>query len=558
MLHFPRWKTFSILAAILVAVILALPNVLPKTTQDQLRPYGLRPVTLGLDLQGGSNVLLEVDRKDLRERLAQQLSSDIRGTLREAKIGYSGLNRFDNGVRVRVTKPEDAERANTEFKKLLIPLDTGLFGSGVQTALFELALQDQQFTFSFSGPGLDAKIATAIAQSLKIVENRINALGTSEPVIQQQGKDRIAVQLPGVQNPDQIKDIIGRTAKLTFQLVCESQASAQGQNPPSECQALPLKEDVDALIAKKKASGDSKLTATGKEIEALPNKMWVQTSSRATVDGADLVDARGAFDQQNQPVVSFRFNTRGAERFAKLTRDNVNKPFAIILDDIIVSAPNINEPILGGTGQISGNFTVQETNDLAIVLRSGALPAKLTIVEERTVGPSLGSDSIRAGLLASIIGLAGVLVFMIVAYGLFGIFANLALLVNLLTLIALMSFFGFTLTLPGIAGIVLTMGMAVDSNVLIYERIREEWRNGRTALNAIETGFKAALGTIWDANLTTLIAALALFGVGSGPIRGFAVTLFIGIVTTMFTAFTLTQLIVSVWVKMRRPKEVPL
>jgi protein-export membrane protein SecD len=286
--------------------------------------------------------------------------------------------------------------------------------------------------------------------------------------------------------------------------------------------------------------------------------LWVQTSSRATVDGADLVDARPAFDQQNQPVVSFRFNTKGAERFARLTRENVGKPFAIVLDDEVVSYPRINEPILGGSGQISGNFTTQESTDLAIVLRSGALPAKLTIVEERTVGPSLGSDSIRAGLIASLIGLVAVLAFMIIGYGLFGIFANIALLANLMTLIALMSFFGFTLTLPGIAGIVLTMGMAVDSNVLIYERIREEWRNGRTALNAIETGFKAALGTIWDANLTTLFAAVALFGVGSGPIRGFAVTLFIGIVTTMFTAFTLTQLIVSVWVKVKRPKEVPL
>jgi protein-export membrane protein SecD len=256
--------------------------------------------------------------------------------------------------------------------------------------------------------------------------------------------------------------------------------------------------------------------------------------------------------------VSFRFNTRGAERFAKLTRDNVGRPFAIVLDEKVVSYPNINEPILGGSGQISGNFTVQETNDLAVVLRSGALPAKLTIVEERTVGPSLGSDSIRAGLIASMIGLVLVLAFMIFGYGLFGIFANVALLINLLGLIALMSFFGFTLTLPGIAGIVLTMGMAVDSNVLIYERIREEWRNGRSAMSAIETGFKAALGTIWDANLTTLVAALALFGVGSGPIRGFAVTLFIGIVTTMLTAFALTQFIVAIWVKYKRPREVPL
>lgn len=533
MLHITRWKTLSILAAVLLAVILALPNVLPGDLQAKFREWNLRPVTLGLDLQGGSNVLLEVDRPDLLDKLSRQLSSDVRNTMRDAKIGYSGLTRADNQVRVRVTKPEDADKAETELRKLLNPLESGMFGAGGAVNLFDLARDGQQFTFSFSPAGLDAKIALAVSQSLRIVENRVNALGTSEPVIQQQGKERIVVQLPGIQNPDQVKDVIGRTAKLTFQLLCEAQPQSEGQNPPPECQSFPLKDEP-------------------------ARNLWVQSSSRATVDGGDLVDARGAFDQNNNPVVSFRFNTKGAERFAKLTRDNVGKPFAIILDEKVVSYPNINEPILGGSGQISGNFTVQETNDLAVVLRSGALPAKLTIVEERTVGPSLGSDSIRAGLIASLIGLVLVLAFMIFGYGLFGIFANVALLVNLLALIALMSFFGFTLTLPGIAGIVLTMGMAVDSNVLIYERIREEWRNGRSALSAIETGFKAALGTIWDANLTTLVAALALFGVGSGPIRGFAVTLFIGIVTTMFTAFTLTQLIVAIWVKYKRPREVPL
>lgn len=533
MLNFPRWRVIAILAAILLAALLAIPNIVSPVWQEKLRAWNLHPITLGLDLQGGSNVLLEVDRADLVDKLTRQLASDVRSTMRDAKIGYSGLTRSGDTVRVRVSKPEDADKADAELKKLLNPLESGLFGAGNQVNLFDLSRDGQQFAFTISPKGLDAKIALAVSQSLRIVENRVNALGTAEPVIQQQGKDRIVVQLPGVQNPDQVKSVIGRTAKLTFQLVCEAQPTGQGQNPPQDCAAVPLKDD--------------------------PNRdLWVQTSSRATVDGADLVDARGSFDQNNRPVVSFRFNTKGAERFAKLTRDNVGRPFAIILDDKVVSSPVINEPILGGSGQISGNFTPQETNDLAVVLRSGALPAKLTIVEERTVGPSLGSDSIRAGLIASAIGLVLVLIFMVVGYGLFGIFANIALLVNLLSIIALMSFFGFTLTLPGIAGIVLTMGMAVDSNVLIYERIREEWRNGRSALSAIETGFKAALGTIWDANLTTLVAALALFGVGSGPIRGFAVTLFIGILTTMFTAFTLTQLIVATWVKWKRPKEVPL
>ena len=533
MLHFARWKTFSILGALLVALILALPNVLPAEMQATLRPYSLRPVTLGLDLQGGSNILLEIDRNDLKTRLTDQMSGDIRSTLREARIGYSGLNRFENGVRVRISKPEDMAKAGEELRKLLQPVDAGLFGATAPVNLFDITEADQQFTFTFNDAGIDGRIASAVTQSIKIVEKRVNPDGIVEATIQQQGKDRIVVQLPGLQDSQEVKRRLDQTAKLTFQLLCEAQSTGEGQNPPPECKSLVLKEDRT-------------------------QNLWVQTSSRATVDGADLVDARPAFDQQNQPVVSFRFNTKGAERFARLTRENVGKPFAIVLDDEVVSYPRINEPILGGSGQISGNFTTQESTDLAIVLRSGALPAKLTIVEERTVGPSLGSDSIRAGLIASIIGLVAVLVFMVIGYGLFGIFANIALLANLMTLIALMSFFGFTLTLPGIAGIVLTMGMAVDSNVLIYERIREEWRNGRTALNAIETGFKAALGTIWDANLTTLFAAVALFGVGSGPIRGFAVTLFIGIVTTMFTAFTLTQLIVSVWVKVKRPKEVPL
>lgn len=538
MLHFARWKSLLILAAVLLAALLALPNILSPAWQETLKAYGLRPMTLGLDLQGGSNVLMEIDRADLRDKIGKQVASDVRAALREAKIGYSGINRSDAGVTVRITKPEDVDRALAELQKIVTPIDTGLFGVTATANLMDLSADGQQFTLAYSEAGINAKVAQAIAQSLKIVERRVNPDGTFEPVIQQQGQDRIVIQLPGIQNPDEVKRLLGQTAKLTFQLVCNEQPSAAGQSPPAECAELAVKPDP--------------------RLPAELPIMWVQTSSRATVDGADLVDARPAFDQSNQPVVSFRFNTRGAERFGKLTADNVNRRFAIILDDVVQSAPNINEPILGGSGQISGNFTTPETNELAIVLRSGALPAKLTIVEERTVGPSLGSDSIRAGVFASLIGLIGVLIFMVITYGLFGIFANIALLANLLALIALMSFLGFTLTLPGIAGIVLTMGMAVDSNVLIYERIREEWRNGRTALNAIETGFKAALGTIWDANLTTLFAALALFGVGSGPIRGFAVTLFIGIITTMFTAFTLTQLIVSIWVKRTRPKEVPL
>ena len=534
MLHFSKWKVLGILLAVLVSIVVALPNVLPPNLQEKLRAYNLKPMTLGLDLQGGVNILLEIDRDDLKKRLTEQMVGDIRSTLREAKIGYNGINRSPEGVRVRITKPGDMDRALTDLRKLAQPVDSGgMFGAASPAALFDVVVQDQQVTFAFNEKGIDTKIQQAVSQSIKIVEKRVNPDGVVEATIQQQGKDRIVVQLPGVQDSQEVKSRLDRTAKLTFQLLCEAQPTSAGQNPPPECKAVPVKDE--------------------------PNQqLWVQTSSRATVDGADLTDARGAFDQNNRPVVSFRFNAKGADRFGRLTRDNVGRPFAIILDDLVMSYPRINEPILGGSGQISGNFTVEETNNLAVVLRSGALPAKLTIVEERTVGPSLGSDSINAGFNASIIGLILVMVFMVIAYGLFGLFANLALLVNLVMLIAVMSFFGFTMTLPGIAGIVLTMGMAVDSNVIIFERMREEWRNGRSALSSIETGFKSAFGTIFDSNFTALIAAVVLFGVGSGPVKGFAITHVIGILTTVFTAYTVTRFIVSVWVGWAKPKEVPL
>jgi protein-export membrane protein SecD len=552
-LHYERWKIIAVCVSVLIAAILCIPNILPRAQQEVLANYGLRPMTLGLDLQGGSNVLLEVDRKDLVEQLKLQLTSDMRGVLREARIAYSGIQRTTNGVSVNISKPEDMAKANEQLQTLLQPQQGGMLSGGAQVNLFTLETLASGYALNISDGGLEARIARAIQQSLRIIENRVNALGTTEPVIQQQGVDRIAVQLPGVQDPDKVKDLIGQTAKLTFQLLCEDQPGGAAQLPPPECRAYPLKEDVDRVLGAKA----DKSPLTEQELDKLP-KLWVQTSSRATVDGADLNDAQPAFDQNNRPVVTFRFNQRGSLRFGKLTSENVNKPFAIILDNVVQSYPVINEPILGGTGQISGQFSTEETANLAIVLRSGALPAKLTIVEERTVGPSLGADSVRAGFIASLIGLVGVMAFMFVPYGFFGLVANMALLANLLLLIAAMSFFGFTLTLPGIAGILLTLGMAVDSNVLIYERIREEWRNGRTALSSIETGFKAALGTVLDANVTTLIAAVVLFGIGSGPVRGFAVTLAIGIFTTMFTAFTITRMIVALWVKRSRPKEINL
>lgn len=556
MLHFSRWKVTAILAAVLLAVVFALPNIMSPSQQEAVARFGMRPMTLGLDLQGGSNLLLEVDRKDMMAQLQQQLASDIRAGLRSAKIGYGGIQRVGTGVSVTITKPEDYTAARDELQKLVQPVSGGLFGGGQQTSLYVMKQDNGTFSFEVQDTGLQAKIAAALKQVIEIVKKRVDASGTTEAVVQQQGSDRIVLQLPGIGDPQKVLALVGKTGALKFQLVCADQPSASNQRPPLDCQSYPRKEDVDALIKAKAAKGDT-TEPTADELAKLP-QLWVQTGSRATVDGADLTDAQPSFDQNNRAVVTFRFNQKGAVRFGKLTAENVNKPFAIVLDGVVQSAPVINEPILGGSGQISGQFTTDETANLAVVLRSGALPAKLVVVEQRTVGPSLGSDSIRAGLIASVVGLALVVVFMVIAYGLFGIFANIALLINLVMLIAIMSFMGFTLTLPGIAGIVLTMGMAVDSNVIIFERQREEWRNGRSAISSIETGFKTAFGTILDSNFTALIAAIVLLGVGSGPVRGFAIAHAIGILTTIFTAYTVTRLIVATWMRWAKPKEVPL
>ena len=535
MLHFPRWKSFLIIGSVVLGVILALPNAFPLSVRQNIPVLrDLTPMVLGLDLQGGSHLLLEVDRTDLENQLAKQLIGDIRQTLREQKIRYAGLGRAGDGVVVRITEPADRDRAYTELQKLSQPVTTGLFGNGMMAREFDVSRENEIVHFRFTPGGLEAKITRAIQQSLEILGRRINASGMTEPTVQRQGADRILIQVPGLQDPGRLKQLLGQTARLQFRLLCDAQPEAQGQRPPPDCEEVSMRDNSE-------------------------QKMWVQTASSATVEGEDLTDAQPTFDSRtNEPVVSFRFNQKGALRFGRLTQENVGRPFAIVLDNLVVSAPVINEPILGGTGQISGRFTSQESTDLAIVLRSGALPAKLTTVEERSVGPSLGSDSIRAGIVASIIGLILVVVFMIVTYGLFGIFANLALIVNLALLLGILSVMQATLTLPGIAGIVLTMGMAVDSNVLVFERIREEWLSGRSLLSSIEAGFTKAFGTIIDANVSALLACLVLFSLGSGPIRGFAITLALGIFTTVYTAYTVTRYIVALWIRYRRPKEVPL
>ena len=417
------------------------------------------------------------------------------------------------------------------LRELSAPLGGFLSGTGQR----DIEVTDAGgglITLTVTPGGITQRIRQAVDQSIEIVRRRVDDLGTVEPLIQRQGDDRILVQVPGLQDPSRLKSLLGKTAKLTFRLVdltMTPQQAVEGRPPP----------ESDVLFSR--------------------DKVPYVIERRVMVSGEDLVDAQPGFDQRSrEPIVTFRFNNAGGRRFAQVTQENVGKPFAIVLDNEVISAPTIREPILGGSGQISGNFTVQQANDLSILLRAGALPAPLTIIEERTVGPGLGQDSINAGINAAYFGTALVIVFMIVTYGLFGLFANLAVAVNVGMILGILSFIGATLTLPGIAGIVLTVGIAVDSNVLIYERIREELRSGRTPISAIDAGFSRALATILDSNITTFIAAAVLFFIGTGSVRGFAVTLGVGILTTLFTAFTLTRLIVATWVRWWRPQTVPI
>ena len=534
MLYFSRWKTISIWAVVLLGVILSLPNILPQSTLDALPRWAPKsPMTLGLDLQGGSHILLAVDQNDLIAERLQATRDDIRTTLRDARIGYTGLTGTDRTVQVRISEANDVEKAKTALANLIAPVASNFFGG---SAITELSLEEPEqglLRYTLTDDGIDYRMRNAVTQSIEVISRRVNELGTTEPIIQRQGADRILVQVPGLQDPQRLKDILGQTAKLTFQMVDVTMSPQEALNgrPPAGSTVMYSTDDppVPYLI-----------------------------ENRVIVSGENLVDAQATFDQRtSEPVVSFRFDAKGAARFGQATQQNVGRPFAIILDSEVISAPRINEPILGGSGQISGNFTPESANDLAVLLRAGALPADLTIVEERTVGPSLGADSIDAGKLASVI--AGILVvgFMIVAYGTLGVIANIALAANVVLIIAILSVLGATLTMPGIAGIILTVGMAVDSNVIIYERVREERRLGRSLVQSLDSGFSRALSTIVDANFTTFIAAVILFFLGSGPVRGFAVTLAIGIITTVFTAFTLTRWLIAFWLRRTKPKELP-
>ena len=527
MLRFSSWKVALVLGICLLGLVYSLPNLFPRAQMERM-PNWLphEQINLGLDLQGGSHLLLEVDLGAVIKERLESLVDDVRGTLRSERIGYRGLGVRGDAVTLTLTDPASAPRA----LEVLEQLDQG----GVSRELM----------FTQAGDRIEIRLAesvaeelqsSAVAQSLEIVRRRIDEVGTREPTIQRQGENRILVQVPGEKDPDSIKRLLGQTAKLTFHLIdldTSAEQALAGNLPPGS-ELLPSEEND--------GSGQAAQYVVRKRVE---------------VSGESLVDAQPTY-YQNQPVVSFRFDSAGGRKFGNVTRDHVGELLAIVLDGKVISAPRIDEPILGGSGIIRGSFTVQEANELAVLLRAGALPAPLEIVEERTVGPDLGANSIEAGKWASIIGLVLVALAMALYYGLFGVFACLALLVNLVLIVAALSLLQATLTLPGIAGIVLTMGMAVDANVLIFERIREEVRVGRPPMSAIDAGYREAMRTIIDANLTTLIAAVLLYAFGSGPVRGFAVTLGIGIITSMFTAITFTRLLMATWFRRTRPAMLP-
>lgn len=533
MLYFSRWKAVAIVLAALIVCLFAVPNFFPESTVKSWPKWAQRHIVLGLDLQGGSHMLLEVDAGAVRKEQIDQIRDDVRRTLRDARIGYTGLATRGNAIEVRVRDNENFANALAKLRELSQPLG-GILGTTGQRSIDITDLGNSTIRLAPTDPAINERIRQSVDQSIQIVERRVNELGTVEPLIQRQGLDRILVQVPGLQDPTRLKELLGKTAKLEFRMVDQSispEQAQQGRVPP-----------------------ESELLMSSQE----PKSPYV-IEKRVLVSGGELVDAQPGFDQRSgEPIVSFRFNTSGARKFAQATQENVGRPFAIILDNEVISAPVIREPIIGGSGQISGGFTVQQANDLAILLRAGALPAPLNILEERTVGPGLGQDSIDAGTLASYVGSLAVIIFMLLTYRLFGLFANIAVAINVAMIFGILSLLNATLTLPGIAGIVLTVGIAVDSNVLIYERIREEIQNGRTAISAIDAGFNRALATILDSNITTFIAAAVLFYIGTGPVRGFAVTLGIGILTTVFTAFTVTRLIVAWWVRWRRPQHVPI
>ncbi|MDD2326122.1 MAG: protein translocase subunit SecD [Alphaproteobacteria bacterium] len=522
MLYIERWKANLIVVICVLGLLYALPNVLGAETVAWMQKHlpsfmPTQTVNLGLDLRGGSHLLLEVDVKEVIGEQMQGLLEQTRTDLRKEKVGYTDLALRDEGLTFKLTDTANSDKA----REVLLQSDPKL----------SIAETNGVFTVKMKEEQILARESAAMEQSIEIVRRRIDETGTREPSIQKQGDARILVQLPGLDDPGRIKKLLGQTAKLSFRLVDESASADPQGRLPVGTERLPSAEEA--------------------------GRSWV-VQKRVMVSGDTLEDAQLSFDNGGAPCVSFRFAAQGARRFGDATAANVGRLFAIVLDGKVISAPVIREPIFGGSGIISGHFTTESAHDLALLLRAGALPAPIKVIEERTIGPGLGADSIKAGTYACIVGMVLVMISVVVCYGLFGIFANIALLINMALIFAALSFLQATLTLPGIAGIVLTIGMAVDANVLIFERMREESRLGRAVIPALDAGYKRALSSIMDANITTLIAAFLLFTFGSGTIKGFAVTLSIGIITSIFSAVMVSHLIIVWWTQIKKPKELPI
>lgn len=514
MTHIPLWKRILAITIVTLSFLFAVPSFLSKeqrATMESLVPswFPTQAVSLGLDLQGGSYMLLEADIPSVVKQNIEDAITSIRTELAKEKIVTKSLTATADGVSLELTSAADVAAA----RKIIREANTA----------FTLADDGAVVTAKFDEKALKTIQDQTMAQSIEIVSRRVNESGTKEPIIQRQGENRILVQLPGINDPEHVKKLLGKTAKLTFHLVSMTGEGIGVRN-------VPMRDKPDQMLP---------------------------INRRPLLTGDMLVNAQPSF-QENAPVVSFKLNAVGARRFCAVTSENVGKPFAVVLDNEVITAPRINEPICGGSAVISGSFTVQESADTAVLLRAGALPTTMTVVEERSIGPSLGSDSVKAGTTASLVAFVLIVGFICMNYGLFGVFASVALFINMAMIMAILAMMQATLTLPGIAGVILTMGMAVDANVLIFERIREEVRGGRSIIAAMDIGYEKAMASITDSNLTTLIAGLILYVVGTGPIKGFAVTMAIGIVTSLFAAIMLTRMMLIIWLKVKKPKALPI
>jgi len=516
MKNYPLWKATLVILVISLGIIFSLPSLLYKENSNNW--FFDNKINLGLDLQGGSYLLLEVQTEVLMQEELNNISDSIQLIARGLQTNIINIISEEDEIQLRFSNNDKLEEIREKFKNNYRNVNVTINNNTMKIVINEIFKKNIK--------------ESAIKQSLEIVRKRIDESGTKEPLIQRSGKKRILLQLPGIKDPERIKELLGTTAKLTFHMV----------------------DDEDTISLKANRAPFGKIIVAdfyNPEIKYLVEK-------KSRVGGENLVDAKASFDPQEGHAVSFRFDTTGAQKFGKATSENVGKRFAVILDGVVITAPVINTAITGGSGIITGNFSSQEAADLSVLLRAGALPAPLSIIEERSVGPGLGADSIASGKIAAIIGMICVCIFMILIYGVFGLLANLSLIANLFIIVSLLGTIGATLTLPGIAGIVLTIGMAVDANVLVFERIKEEINKKTNALEAVKNGFNKALSTILDANITTLIAALLLFVFGSGPIKGFAITLSLGVLASMFTAIMFTNFLIYLWFNFSKKKEINL